>query len=92
MTESEEFIFNNAYCERVKRFRDETGMTAAQMADLLGVPPDRYRKYENRSPMPPYLIGKFCQIVGWDLEHVLLGKPRERIKPMIIARRTGTGG
>lgn len=92
MSESEEFIFNNSYCERVKRFREETGMTAAAMADLLGVPADRYRKYENRSPMPPYLIGKFCQIVGWDVEHVLLGKPRERVKPMIVARRTGTDG
>lgn len=92
MTDSEELIFNNGFCGRVKRFREETGMTAAQMAELLDVPPDRYRKYETRSPMPPYLIGKFSQIVGWDIEHVLLGKPRERMKPMIIARRTGTDG
>lgn len=92
MSESEEFIFNNAYCDRVKRFREETGMSAAQMADLLGVPADRYRKYETRSPLPPYLVGKFCQIVGWDVEHVLIGKPRERMKPLIVARKTGTDG
>lgn len=92
MSESDEFIFNNAYCERVKRFREETGMTAAQMADLLGVPAERYRKYETRSPLPPYLVERFCRIVGWDVEHLLIGKPRERMKPLIVARRTGTDG
>jgi len=81
-----EFTFNNDYCGRVKRFRDETGMTAAQMAEVLGVPADRYRKYETRSPLPPYLVGKFCIVVGCDLEHLLLGKPRERIKPVLVAR------
>ncbi|WP_180901223.1 helix-turn-helix domain-containing protein [Martelella soudanensis] len=101
MSESDEFLFNNDYCGRVKRFRQETNMSAAQMATLLSIPPERYRKYENRSPLPPYLIGKFCQIVGCDLEHLLLGKPRSRVKPMIVSRgeatspqkrRTGTGG
>ncbi|MDX3926771.1 MAG: helix-turn-helix transcriptional regulator [Shinella sp.] len=89
MSESEEFIFNNAYCERVKRFRGETNMSAEEMANLLGIPPDRYRKYENRSPMPVYLIPNFCRIVGCDLEHLILGKPRERLKPVLIARKTG---
>lgn len=90
MSDSEEFIFNNDYCERVKRFRGETNMNAEDMADLLGIPADRYRKYENRSPMPVYLIAKFCRIVGCDLEHLILGKPRERIKPVLIARTTGS--
>lgn len=88
MSESEEFIFNNGYCDRVKRFRNETNMTAEEMAGLLGVPADRYRKYERRSPMPVYLIAKFCRIVGCDLEHLILGKPRERLKPVIVARKT----
>lgn len=89
MSESEEFIFNSEYCGRVKLFRSETNMTAEQMANLLGIPPDRYRKYEARSPMPLYLVPKFCQIVGCDLEHLILGKARERMKPMIIARKNG---
>ena len=88
MSESEEFIFNNGYIERVKRFRGETNMSAEEMADLLGVPADRYRKYESRSPMPVYLVASFCRIVGCDLEHLILGKPRERIKPIIIPRKT----
>ncbi|MEX2739953.1 hypothetical protein AB3480_00640 [Rhizobium mongolense] len=65
-------------------------MSAADMADLLDIPADRYRKYENRSPMPVYLIAKFCRIVGCDLEHLILGKPRDRMKPVLIARKTGT--
>lgn len=89
MSESEEFIFNNEYCGRVKRFREETNMSAAEMADLIDVPADRYRKYETRSPMPAYLMAKFCRIVGCDLEHLLIGKPRERVKPIIVARKTG---
>lgn len=92
MSESEEFIFNNEYCGRVKLFREETNMSAADMATLLDIPADRYRKYETRSPMPAYLMAKFCRIVGYDLEHLLLGKPRDRVKPVLIARRTGTDG
>jgi transcriptional regulator with XRE-family HTH domain len=84
--DNDELLFNNAYCERVKRFRTETGMTAAEMADLLGVPADRYRKYESRSPLPHYLIGKFCRVVGCDLEHLILGKARERQKPVLMSR------
>ena len=91
MSDSEEFIFNNEYCERVKRFRGETNMSAEEMANLLGIPPDRYRKYENRSPMPVYLISKFCRIVGCDLEHLILGKPRERLKPVLLARKSSVG-
>lgn len=89
MSESKEFIFNNEYCERVKRFRGETNMSAEEMANLLGIPPDRYRKYESRSPMPVYLIPDFCRIVGCDLEHLILGKARERLKPVLIARKLG---
>lgn len=89
MSESKEFIFNNEYCERVKRFRGETNMSAEEMANLLGIPPDRYRKYESRSPMPVYLIPDFCRIVGCDMEHLILGKARERLKPVLIARKLG---
>lgn len=97
MSESEEFLFNNSLCERTKRFREETGMTAAQMADLLHVPADRYRKYERRSPLPAYLMERFCTAVGCDLEHLVIGKQRKRMKLVIVARpqftaRDGTDG
>jgi transcriptional regulator with XRE-family HTH domain len=87
MSDSDEFIFNNDYCGRVKRFREETNMSAAEMADLLDIPADRYRKYESRSPLPVYLVPKFCRIVGCDLEHLILGKARDRMKPVLLARK-----
>lgn len=72
--DNEEARFNDALCSRVHRLRNERGWTAAQMATALGVPPDRYRKYEYRSPMPHYLLERFALIVGRDIEYVLTGK------------------
>src|SRR4051812_7437065 len=71
---NEEAIFNDALCARVHRLRNERGWTAAQMATALGIPPERYRKYEYRSPLPHYLIERFALIVGRDPEYILLGK------------------
>lgn len=94
MAESnEELIFNNALCERVKRFREERGWTAAQMATALGIPADRYRKYENRSPLPAYLMVRFCLNTNVDLENLVAGKPRQKQRPAIISSEgTGTNG
>jgi len=57
---SKEFIYVNAYCARVKELRERRGWTAEQMATALGIPADRYRKYETRSPLPAYLGGAVC--------------------------------
>lgn len=88
MAESnEEAAFNEALCARVKRWREEKGWTAAQMATALGVPPDRYRKYEVRSPLPAYLMHRFCLISEADLENLLLGKARRRaVPPKLVAK------
>jgi transcriptional regulator with XRE-family HTH domain len=71
---SEEQLFNEALVARTHRLRNERGYTAEQMAIALGVPPDRYRKYEYRSPLPHYLIQRFAVIVGRDVEYILTGK------------------
>ena len=71
---SEEAQFNEALCARVHRLRNERGWTAQQMATALNVPPERYRKYEYRSPLPHYLIERFALIVGRDVEYILTGK------------------
>ena len=73
-TSNEEAMFNEALCARTHELRNERGWTAQQMATALGVPPDRYRKYEYRSPMPAYLMERFALIVGCDLDYLLLGK------------------
>jgi transcriptional regulator with XRE-family HTH domain len=82
MAESnEELIFNNALCERVKKLRLEKGWTAEQMATALAIPADRYRKYENRSPLPAYLMHRFCLIADCDLDYLLTGRSRSVVHP-----------
>ena len=73
-TGSHELAFNDALCARVHRLRNERGWTSEQMATALGVPPDRYRKYEYRSPLPSYLVERFALIVGQDISYVLTNK------------------
>ena len=78
---SEEALFNESLCARVHLLRNERGWTSAQMATALGVPPDRYRKYEYRSPMPAYLMERFSLIVGCDMDYLLTGKSRKSASP-----------
>lgn len=77
--ENEQFLFENALCERVKALREAKGWTAEQMGLALGIPPERYRKYENRSPLPQYLIPRFAQIVDRSIEFILTGKEKKTI-------------
>lgn len=86
--------FNDALCARVRKLRDERGWTQEQMATALGLPYDRYRKYEYRSPLPMYLVEQFASIVGRDVEYVVTGKSaaRRRGPPVASsAQRTGSG-
>lgn len=78
-TSNEELIFNDAFCGRVKRLREEKAWSAEQMAIALGIPPDRYRKYEGRSPMPQYLIPRFAGVVGRSVEYILTGREEKRL-------------
>lgn len=57
-------------------------MTAEQMAKVLGIPPERYRKYEYRTPLPHYLIEQFALIVGRDVEFILTGSTTRRLAPL----------
>jgi len=75
---NDELLFNQAYCARLRDMRNQRGWTAEQMATALGVPPDRYRKYEVRSPMPVYLIERFALIVGQDVHYIVTGKNERR--------------
>lgn len=79
--DNDEFIFNNALCERVKRLRNERGWTAEQMATALGVPPERYRKYENRSPLPAYLMERFALLANSSVEYLITGKHQTHTAP-----------
>lgn len=75
---SREQEFNEALIARVKRLREEhDDWTAEQMAIALGIPPERYRKYEYRSVLPHYLIEPFAMIVGRDVAYILTGRSAE---------------
>lgn len=87
----DEAEFNNHFIERIARLRAERGWNQAQMAAAIGVPFERYKKYETRSPMPHYLLPRFAQQVDRDIEYLLTGKMASPAKrgPRILVR-TGT--
>lgn len=78
--------YNAELIARVKRLRE--GMktpegklwTSEMMATALGIPADRYRKYESRTPLPHELIERFALIVGVTVEYLVTGN-----KPANIA-------
>jgi DNA-binding XRE family transcriptional regulator len=84
----EEAEFNQKLCARIFRLRSERGWTQAQMAAAIGVPHERYKKYETRSPMPAYLVPRFALQVDRDPCYVLTGKQPEhgRRAPRVLVR------
>lgn len=76
--EQAESALARQYIERVASLRKRRGFTQDQMAAALGVPVERYKKYERRSAMPVYLIERFAAIVGCDVETVVTGKTVNR--------------
>ncbi len=66
--------FEALYLARVKALRELKGWTAEQMATALGIPADRYRKYENRTPLPHSLMERFAIITGVSLEFLITGR------------------
>ena len=66
--------FDALYIARVKALRQLKGLTAGQMATLLGVPAERYRKYESRTPMPHAFIEQFALITGVSVEFLVTGR------------------
>lgn len=84
--ENEELLFNNSLCARIRALRDEKRWTAEQMAAALGIPAERYRKYEYRSPIPHYLIPRVALIFDRSIEWILTGKEQRSLQPKREAR------
>lgn len=78
-------VFNRAFCMRVRELREARGWTQEEMAGHLGIPAERYRKYEALTPkprpMPLYLVPRFASLVGRDIAAVLTGRPEARRRP-----------
>lgn len=90
MVENRELQFNEAFTARIHRLRNERGYTAEEMSKALGVPAERYRKYEYRTPLPHYLIEQFAIIVGRDIEYLLTGSTSRRVSHLgEVARNVG---
>lgn len=62
------------YIARTKALRVLTGMSAQQMATALGVPFERYKKYESRTPLPQALIEPFALIARVSVEFLVTGR------------------
>ncbi len=77
--------FTEAYIARVKKLREDRGWTSEQMATALGIPAERYRKYEYRTALPHYLVERFAQIVDRDVSYVLTGKAGP--KRLVVRRK-----
>lgn len=71
-----ELEFNRGFVRRVKEAREALGWTQAVMAESLGIPFERYKKYEQRSPLPHYLIARFCKLTGCDVLYLMTGEHR----------------
>ena len=71
--------FNQSLCDRLKRARSDANYTQEEFAQMLGISVERYRKYENRSPLPVYLIPEVCEILGLDSWFVLTGQGKRRV-------------
>lgn len=52
--------FNTAFCRRTKEARGLASFTQESIAELFGMDRDTYKQYEIRSPLPHYLIPRFC--------------------------------
>lgn len=89
----DEAQFNDGLCARIQRLRVERDWTQQQMAAAIGVPHERYKKYEVRSPMPAYLIPRFAQVVDRSVCYVLTGREEVAVRgPKRLTRLTGTDG
>lgn len=68
-----EAAFNAAVRARIRNLREGHGWTQKQVAHWLGIGLERYKKYESRSMMSPYMQQKFCELVGVSLEFLIAG-------------------
>lgn len=72
--ENFETEFNNTFNRRVKEAREGSGLTQKEVADALSIPLERYKKYEQRSQLPHYLVERFCELTGSDIAYLFTGK------------------
>jgi hypothetical protein len=85
MAESEtETEYKQAFIERVRSARIATGEKQWQVAEVLGIPQDKYKQYEGRSLMPHHLISRFCLHVRVNTEWLMTGRGKRALQPLKV--------
>jgi len=72
--DTKEKAFNAEFSARTKAARVSRGWSQSEMAGFLDIPLERYKKYENRSPMPVFLIPRFVALTNCDLHFLMTGR------------------
>ncbi len=68
-------VVREAYGQSIGKFRFEQ----KEFAELLGVEPERYRKYERGEREPPFwLLDRIAGLTGYSLDFLISGKPTNR--------------
>ena len=62
-----ETTFAENFRRRTKELRMNRGFTQQEVAQFLGIEYEAYKKYENRSILPQFLMARFCKLVGCEL-------------------------
>lgn len=74
--------FKNEFAERLKAARIAAGYSTQQeFASALGVPLERYKKWESRTPVPHQYIPAICELTGQDANYFFRVTPK-------VARKT----
>ena len=76
--DASEKVFNEQLVARTRKLRIASERTQAEMAALLNISVDRYKKYEKRSPLPHYLVPSFCAILDVSVSFFLTGREERR--------------
>lgn len=85
--ENEELAFSKSFLERTRQLRNSRGWSQGFVADALGIPLERYKKYEQRSLLPHYLIEKFCTLHGCDVHFLITGKQQRHESAAQLPRK-----
>ncbi len=66
-------MFRKVLQQRIRRLREESRFSREEMAQILNVRTDTYRKWElsNGTTIPIYYIVKFCTVVRADIKDFL---------------------
>lgn len=71
MTDDPKADYDAALVRRVKELRLRARLSQAQIAMVLGIERETYKKYEQRTPLPQYLYGRFVIVTQSTLEELV---------------------